>query len=366
MSLLKKLTAAAAASAMALSFASCGKDTSWGAEIDGTQLRAGILIYFQSSALSEAYGYMGEGDEDVLAITIEDKPAREWINDKAVESMRKYAAVENKFAELGLSFKNKEDELVKITAEQWWEYLGEYYEEIGVSEQSYLDIGVNSEKELALFDYYYGEGGEREISEDDIRTYLKDTYARIKYIEMPLTDGEGNILKSDDKADVLTMAEDYIERAKNGESFEAISKEYADYFASLSASEDESAEDTNDSEYFFTEEEDSDNSDTEEVNYGIVVTKESTIPAASVIEKVFSGDLAEGEYAIVEEYEVCYIVYRMDLFADEEYFENNESSARHALKDDEFDELVNGWIKEQTVVINNDSLDRYKIDKLTV
>ena len=34
MSLGKKITAAAAASAIALSLASCGKDTTWGADID--------------------------------------------------------------------------------------------------------------------------------------------------------------------------------------------------------------------------------------------------------------------------------------------------------------------------------------------
>lgn len=359
MSLLKKFAAASAALAMSLSLVSCGKDTSWGAEIDGTRLRAGILIYFQSSALSDAYGYMGENDEDVLAINIEDTPAREWINEKAIESMRKYAAIENKFGELGLSFKNHEDERVKITAEQWWEYLGEYYEELGVSEQSYLDIGINSAKEDAIFDYYYGEGGEKEISKDEITSYLKDTYARIKYIEMPLKDGEENILKSDEKADIKTMAEEYIERAKNGESFEAIAKEYDAYYTSLSASEDEEA---NDEEYSFTEDEDPGD---DEPDYGTVVTKESTLPSASVIEKVF-GDMAENSYAYVEEYEVAYIVYKMDLFADEDFYENYQSSVRHELKDEEFDTIVDGWIAEQNVVINNDSIDRYKLDKLTV
>ena len=364
MSLGKKITAAAAASAIALSLASCGKDTTWGADIDGTRLRAGILIYFQSSALSEAYGYMGEGDEDVLNFTIEDKPSREWINDKAIESMRKFAAVENKFAELGLSFQNKEDELVRINAEQWWEYLGAYYEELGVSEQSYLDVGVNSAKEDALFDYYYGEGGEKEVSEDEVKTYLEDTYARIKYIEMPLKDGEGNILKSDGKADIKTMAEDYISRLENGESFKTISGEYDKYYDSLSASgEDE--ESTEEEETAFAENDETD-TESEEQDHGTVVTKESTLPSALVIEKVFSGDMAENSYAYVEDYEVAYLVYKMDLYDDEEFLENYTSSARHAMKNEEFDEMIDGWIAAQNVVINNDSLDRYKLDKLTV
>ena len=357
MSLLKKVTAAAAASAIVLSMASCGKDTTWGADIDGNRLRAGILIYFQSNALSEAYSYMGENDENVLDITIEDLPAREWINNKAVESMQKFAAVESKFDELGLSFKNKEDELAKINAEQWWAYLGSYYEEAGISQKSYFDIGVNSEKERAIFNYYYGEGGEKEIPMEEIKNYLRDNYARIKYIEMPLKDGEGNILKSDEKADVLKMAEEYIERAKNGESFDVISKEWDEYYDALSASEDEESADLTN---FAEESSDSD----DEPDYGTVITSAATFPSVSAAEKIFSGDMAENSYALVEEYEVCYVIYKMDLFADPEFIENNVSSARHALKDEEFKQMVDSWTAAQNVVVNKDSLERYKLEKL--
>ena len=361
MSWLKKVTAAAAASAIALSMASCGKDTTWGAEIDGTRLRAGILIYYQSSALSEAYGYMGEDDENVLDITIEDLPAREWINNKAVESMRKFAAVENKFDELGLAFENKEDELVKINAEQWWGYIGSYYEEAGVSQQSYFDIGINSEKQNAIFKYYYGEGGEKEIPEEEIKDYLRENYARIKYIEMPLKDGEGNILKSDGKADVLKMAEEYIERAKNGESFDVISKEWDEYYAALSVSEDPEEGEADDFADISEESSDSD----DEPDYGTVITSAATFPSPLAAEKIFSGDMAENSYAIVEEFEVCYIIYKMDLFADPEYLENHIASARHSLRDEEFNQMIDGWMAAQNVVVNKDSLERYKLEKLT-
>lgn len=365
MSLLKKVTAAAAASAIALSLASCGKDTTWGADIDGTRLRAGILIYFQSEALADAYGYMGENDTNVLDITIEGQPARDWINNKAIEDMRKYVAVENKFSELGLSFQNKEDELAKINLQQWWEYIGAYYEAMGIGEQSYMDAGLNDTKKSALFNYYYGEGGEKAASEDEIKSYLEDNYARIRYIEMPLKDGEGNILKSDEKADVLKMAEDYLERAKNGESFDVLSKEYDEYSASISGSGSEETE-TTAIELFGSE----DSAVSEEAsvaagpNYGTVITKVSVLPSASVVEKVFSGEMTDNSYAIVEEYEVCYVVYRMGLYDDERFIENNSNTARHALKDEEFEQMIDSWVASQNAVINNDAIDRYTIDKL--
>lgn len=366
MSLLKRSAAAAAALLMTFSLASCGKDTSWGAEIDGTQLRAGILIYYQSSAMSEAYSLVGStGEEtDILNETIEEKPAKEWINDKAVEHMQEYAAFEHKFDELGLSFENNEDQIVTATAEQWWEYLSDSYESIGVSKQTYIDIGINSQKEAAIFDYYYGEGGEKAVSENEIKTYLTDNNARIKYMAMDLKDAEGNVLKSEDKEDRKKMAEEYIERLKNGETFSTISAEYDSFISSLSSSGDET--DSSEASEDIVISADDGISEDDAADYGTVVSKDSAIPAASVIEKVFSGDLAEGDYVLVEDYETYYIITKMDLFADPDYLENSSETAIHALKDDEFNEMVQGWLAEQNVTVNQASLDRYKLDKLTM
>ncbi|MBP1550571.1 MAG: hypothetical protein J6A05_11280, partial [Oscillospiraceae bacterium] len=140
MSLIKKLSAIAVTSAMALSLASCAQDTTWGAKIDDTELRAGIFIYYQSDALSRAYDYMTETDTDVMAITIDGMSTSDWVNDQAVKSMQEYVAIENKFNELGLVFDNNEEELAKANVEQWWSYVSEYFESIGVSQQSYLDV----------------------------------------------------------------------------------------------------------------------------------------------------------------------------------------------------------------------------------
>ncbi len=360
MSLSKKISAAAAASLMALSLASCGKDTTWGANIDGTQLRAGMLIYFQSNAVSEANQYMAEGDTDVLAITIEDKPAKEWINDKVVNDMREYVAVEKKFDELGLSFGENEDKAVSNTVDQWWEYVSEYFESIGVSKQSYLDVALNEKKRSMIFDYYYAEGGELAVSDDEIKNYLTENNARIKYIAMPLKDGEGNLLKSEGKAELKKMAEGYIERAKNGESFEAIEKEYNDYYDSLVA-----AANGTEAQVDLGTDTSAGTDETAEVSYGSVISKESTVPSQKAAEEAWK--LNAGDYTLVEDddNENYYIVYRMELFADETYFDNQKNSVLHELKDDEFNAAVSGWTDGQNVEVNQAAVDRYKLEKLT-
>lgn len=366
---MKKVAAAAAAAVMTFSLASCGSDTTWGADIDGTRLRAGILIYFQSNAVTEANQYLGEGATDVLAITIEDKPAKDWINDEAVEDMREYAAVEKKFTELGLSFENNEDKAASNTVDQWWEYVGEYFEGIGVSKQSYYDIVLNSQKRSLIFDYYYADGGEKAVSDDEIKDYLLENNARIKFIRMELKDGEGNLLKSEGKDELRKMAEDYIERAKGGESFEAIEDEYNEYYANLiaeangtageTADDDEAAEDDGTD---VTAEEDG---ETERISHGTIVSRDAGIPSEKVAETVFDGSLNVGDYTIVEENEVWYIVYRMDLFEDPSYLEEQRDSVRRSLKGEEFDASVKGWIEGQDVTVNEAAIKRYKLEKLT-
>lgn len=361
---MKKVSAAAAAAVMTLSLASCGSDTTWGADIDGTRLRAGILIYFQSNAVSEASQYLGEGETDVLAITIEDKPARDWINDEAIEDMREYAAVEKKFTELGLTFENNEEKAASNTVDQWWEYVGEYFEGVGVSKQSYYDVVLNSQKRSAIFDYYYSDGGEKEVSEEEIKNYLLENNSRIKFIRMELKDGEGNLLKSEGKDELKKMAEGYIERAKNGESFEAIEDEYNEYYANLIAEANGTASETGDS----AEENDVTATPIEEpdrISYGTIVSKDSAIPSEKVAETVFDGSLNVGDYTIVEENEVWYIVYRMDLFEDPSYLEGQKDSARRAIKGEEFDAAVTGWTEGQDVTVNEAAIKRYKLEKLT-
>lgn len=381
MSFLKKSTAFIAAAAMALSMSSCGKDTTWGAEIDGEQLRAGIMIYFQSSAVSEAMAYLPSTDASaaadgeaatttesvsVLDITIEDKPARQWINDKAVQSMREFAAVEKKFAELGLTFENKEEDRLNIVVDQMWDYFGEYYEKLGVSKQSYYDVGLNSEKKSAIFKYYYGKGGAKEVPDDEVVSYLTENNARVKYFTMPLKDGEGNLLKSEGKAELKTMVEGYIDRLNaSSATFEEIQKEYNNYYDNLvkAATETAEGENTDTAEQPETEEDTA----AAEPNYGTVISKDSTYLSEKLINAAFGEtDTPSGDYILIEDddREVYYLVQTMGLFDDPDYLENNRESVLHNLRDEEFSSEVKNWTEGQNVVVNQDSINRYKLDKI--
>ena len=381
----KKMSAVALCSAMALSLGACGNniagpDTTYAAVIDGYKVPAGVFIAMQMNSYYDAAYYTEPTDESeettasteaaettaseteattTIAFTdkvIEDKPVRDWINNEATKSMQEFVAVENKFDELGLSFEDNEKEKTKVYLDSIWEYYGSNYEDAGISENSQLLIMLNSTKKNKIFDYYYAEGGQDEISAADIKAYLDENNKRINYIKMELKDGEGNLLKSEGKDEIKKMAEDYIERIKGGEDFEAVSKEYSDYYDKFAADAAESTDDGAADESADTEETESSYTDNE-----TVISKDGTSPSEAVVTKAFESKV--GDVFLVEEDEVYYVVTVLDLYADENYYSDNESVVRHQLKDDEFDQTVDSWTETQNVELNEAAYKRYKIEK---
>lgn len=381
----KKMSAVALCSAMALSLGACGNniagpDTTYAAVIDGYKVPAGVFIAMQMNSYYDAAYYTEPTDESeettastetaettaseteattTTAFTdkvIENKPVREWINDEATKSMQEFVAIENKFDELGLAFEDNEKEKTKVYLDSIWEYYGSNYEDAGISEDSQLLIMLNSTKKNMIFDHYYAEGGQDEISEADIKAYLEENNKRINYIKMELKDGEGNLLKSDGKAEIKTMAEGYIDRIKGGEDFAAVSKEYSDYYDKLVADAAESTDDEASDDSADTEENESSYTDNE-----TVVSKDGSSPSEAVVTKAFESKV--GDVFLVEEDEVYYVVTVLDLYADENYYTDNESTVRHQLKDDEFDQTVDSWTEAQNVEINEAAYKRYKIEK---
>lgn len=255
---IKKITAVAAAAAVMSSMTACGENTTWGATIDGSDIPAGIFIYYLQSAYYSAQSKLNEensASSDAIASAdgttttaavfssqIDGKDAKTWIYDEATKSMQEYAAIEAKFTELGLTITADEKDAAKVYCDQIWDYAGEYYTKMGISEKSYTSLYLNSQKRDKVFKTIYSEGGEYAVSDDEIKTYLDENYAMINYIAMELKDGSGNLLKSDGKAEMMSMAESYVERYKNGEDFDALNAEYTAYYDNLKAAAAEEAE----------------------------------------------------------------------------------------------------------------------------
>lgn len=462
---IKKIAALGCAAAMLSSLTACGEKTTWGAVIDGVRIPAGVFIYYLDSAHYDAQQKLSEqqaaettadlSPEGAAAQTsetvslplfssqIDGVDAKQWIYDEATKSMQEYAAVEAKFDEYGLTLTDEDKETAQVYLDQIWEYAGEYYTSMGISENSYRSIFLNSSKKQKLFETIYSEGGEKAVSDDEIKTYLDENYALINYIDVELRDGEGNLLKSEGKAERMEMLNSYIERYKNGEDFDELNAEYVTYYDNLKKAAEEAAakaaeeaanaetaaeettaevsqspaeaplagegdeltdsdeeapaeteapadEETAEETTAPADEETAEETETsaeettapaetaavsaenQDVTVGavnsnmtVIEKADKTVPCAEVAEKVFDG-MNKGDIEIVEtaDGEHYYLVLKLDILEDEEYFTTARDSLLSEMKYDEFEGIVTEWTAAQSVSKNDAAYKRYDPEKI--
>ncbi|MBR2303553.1 MAG: hypothetical protein IJ871_00255, partial [Ruminococcus sp.] len=185
MSKAKRLAAAVLASAVcAASFTGC-TDTTYAMTAGGEKINAGIYIYNIYSEMSyrNMMLYYSEGvTEDFFSQKIEGKDYAEYLSDYAMKSTKEYAAVKAKFEELDLELTKDQLKEIQESVNSAWDSQGELYEYEGISKESIKLAQQASYMRTELFNHYYGEGGEEEVSNADMESFLKDNYMRYKMI----------------------------------------------------------------------------------------------------------------------------------------------------------------------------------------
>lgn len=239
----------------AFTCASCGENTANAMKVDDYDIRSGIYLYYATTAFNDAINLLkekGEKFEDCTVskdykkvlkdITIDNVSAEEWIQNKAVEYCQTFVAIERDFEAKGLKLTGEQLAAIDAGVENTKTVFGKFFEETGIGEQSARDIIASSYKQNALWDAYYGEGGSVGVQESELFEYYKNNHLRVKYITMPLKDGEDNLLKADGKAEIEKMANDYLARLakKSGSEaelmaeFDYLIEEHNNYQTSIS------------------------------------------------------------------------------------------------------------------------------------
>lgn len=243
----KKMTAVTAALAIASAFTGCtpsvGSGTTEALTIGGREIPAGVFIYYTMQGFSEAQSIIqtntGEVPEikDVKNSNIDSIDSSDWIQNKATEYCAGYAGILDEFEAIGgtLTAQDLDD------AEEMANY---YYmqdariEENGVSLDSMKKIAESTYMEQAIFEHYYGFEGEKGCSEEELKDYFDENYARVKYVSISLLDEVGEKVAPDKEKELRKLAENYAEQVnkKSGElnkmhELDAVSEEYDEYVA---------------------------------------------------------------------------------------------------------------------------------------
>lgn len=273
---------------LATALCSCSVPTK--IKVNGVKIDNEIYTYFENTL---------EKDEN-------DKVSEDSIKN----AISRYVAINSEFNNLGLSVDSEQKLTLSESVNDLWHLYGNYYSEIGVSKQTIYKIELSKIYEsLLLADYYSN------ISEDEIKTYFKENYMGIRFVNgylfnidengssVPMTDEQKNALIASYNSVVTLINEGALIE-------EAV------------ASLDENAE-----------------------VYSTLINafSDGTFPQGfwNEVKKIETGKVAT---VTLDDY--IFLVQRIDVFDKTYgYYENNRTACLEAMKGDEFSKVIDNWSK---------------------
>jgi len=264
------LVLTAVSSGCAVPSVTIGKGTEKAMSVDGCDISSGIFIFYTIQAYQEASQILKSQNneepsvKDVKNSTIDGLDATDWIQNKAVEYCKTLASVQNEFQKIGGQLTDSELDEINTTAESYYESeQNKVFTANGVGLESFKTIigtlgsgssysGGYEYMQQYVFDHYYGFDGEKGCTEDELKDYFDENFARVKFISMSLTDSEGNKLSEDEQKKVRKKAEQYAKQINSEKDnmdkmfkMNELKDDYDEYVATQTTpADDESAETT--------------------------------------------------------------------------------------------------------------------------
>ena len=315
---LKKLLAVLLAAALCLSLAACyNENNTWAAKDDDETLPIGSYIYFLNNAFTEARSEVSS-DTEVAKATIDGSAAKDWIQNRAVDYVKAYFYLKSQLKAADKALTEEELSDASSTTDYLWTYYKAQMEEMGVAKSS-LDkaYSVYGAMYAKYFDVLYGEDGQQAVSEEEIHKYYDENYYYYDTFYAPLTttDDDGNSvdLSDDEKTKLQSDLEAAAKEILAGEDMATVAEKFA---------KDHEGEDASS-------------------HYAAATSGAKDTINATMAEAL--GQHQEGDVFVVQVSGSSYVVRKLSLadgFTAAKETESTIDSIRHALKDEEYEELV--------------------------
>lgn len=218
-----KLCSLGMAAAMLLALAGCNLSTpSSVGTIGGVEIPAGVYLLAQYDAYNTASSLAdlatGETANDVKAVlkaectgTIGDEQVtatgEEYIARLTQRALEYYAAVEQKFADLGATLEDAARSAVEDSVESLWSTNGDLYEANGIGKQSVQAYLENAQKASTILTLTYGPEGSDPVSDAEYTDFLNNECYYIETVQLPLVDYTTYTMADDDqKSTIMDLA----------------------------------------------------------------------------------------------------------------------------------------------------------------
>ena len=217
----KKLLALVCALVMIFSLASCGLSTpDTVGKVGDFEVSSGLYLLAQFSAYQQAAQLAGTDQDttDVKAFlkeTIttdadsgETAVVQDYVADKTLETLRTFAAIDARFAELGGELTAEQTQMADNYAQQLMDQYGSTYTANGIGLETLKAFERIQLKHTLLLTLVYGPDGESPVDDSDLTEHLDSQMYELAYVNIPLYNTSTFVPASDDqKAQMLQLAQ---------------------------------------------------------------------------------------------------------------------------------------------------------------
>ena len=229
----KKLLALVCALVMIFSLASCGLSTpDTVGKVGDFEVSSGLYLLAQFSAYQQAaqlaaeigqfLGFQLAGkDQDATDVkaflketittdadTGETAVVQDYVADKTLETLRTFAAIDARFAELGGELTAEQTQVADNYAQQLMDQYGSTYTANGIGLETLKAFERIQLKHTLLLTLVYGPDGESPVDDSDLTEHLDSQMYELAYVNIPLYNTSTYAFANDDqKTKMLRLAQ---------------------------------------------------------------------------------------------------------------------------------------------------------------
>lgn len=215
---MKRFLALFIAVVIAFCFSGCDKYKDYPIEAEGAYVSAGVYAYYINEVFSNHKKYK---------VDIDDSDA---VQKAAQELCKEHIAV--------LSYMKNENILLNIQMKNFvadgtdarWDLFSEHYKQLGIEKSDITKIMTVEASKKQLVQYFYGTGGKREVSEDDLKQSFVELYVGFKAFEGDLTKtntkGEVVMLSDSERENVIDEFRKMRDKVNDGVSIDKVYETY--------------------------------------------------------------------------------------------------------------------------------------------
>ncbi len=351
MKIFKKLSALVLICILALSATGCHKKNEIAVEIDGFKFTSAYymcaLINAKSEAQAKVYEDLSEEEQnseiDYYSKKIDKKSFVDWTEDRAIETLKEIAAYKSLCKKADIKLDDETKSSAEYLASYYWQNgYYQFFEPNGVSFDTYKTYTIDSYYSGLYFEHLYGKEGEKEINADEVKTKVYESFITANILDVTFSQET-----DDEKTDIKTKLDTYLaDLQANKTTFEKVYKEYnkiTDEQTNQSAESDEPKP---------------------KDEYASILGKEDTGYDHDNFEEI--NKMAIGEMKIIEkENKAGYLlVIKQDIKADSFYLDNLDLTARHLIKDEEYEKDIQAVAKDLKADVSKYAIGQFKVKKI--